>query len=104
MKHKHSLKSVVFAFSVAFYLGFGSGRTMAADNDQGQKPQLNDQLRSEDLHRANPPSPLKSEASIESSRKAPPSTEPPVIDPGRDGVPPSDAIVLFNGKDLSQWK
>ena len=27
--------------------------------------------------------------------------EPKVIDPG---PPPSDAIVLFNGKDLSQWK
>jgi len=27
--------------------------------------------------------------------------EPPVIDPG---PPPSDAIVLFDGKDLSKWK
>src|SRR5213079_3464388 len=27
--------------------------------------------------------------------------EPTVIDPG---PPPSDAIVLFDGKDLSQWK
>src|SRR5690349_11062590 len=27
--------------------------------------------------------------------------EPKVIDPG---PPPSDAIVLFDGKDLSQWK
>ena len=30
--------------------------------------------------------------------------EPPVIDPGPLGGPPSDAIVLFSGKDLSQWK
>ena len=30
-----------------------------------------------------------------------PAGEPRVIDPG---PPPSDAIVLFNGKDLSQWK
>jgi hypothetical protein len=30
--------------------------------------------------------------------------EPPVIDPGPVGGPPSDAIVLFDGKDLSQWK
>jgi len=29
--------------------------------------------------------------------------EPKVIDPGPVGGPPSDAIVLFNGKDLSQW-
>jgi hypothetical protein len=30
--------------------------------------------------------------------------EPPIITPGKtDGEPPSDAIVLFNGKDLSAW-
>src|SRR5882724_5952855 len=32
---------------------------------------------------------------------APPKDEPRVIEPG---PPPSDAIVLFGGKDLSQWK
>src|SRR6059036_1495943 len=31
----------------------------------------------------------------------PPKEEPRVIDPG---PPPSDAIVLFDGKDLSQWQ
>jgi 3-keto-disaccharide hydrolase len=30
--------------------------------------------------------------------------EPPVITPGRHGSPPSDAIVLFDGHDLSSWK
>lgn len=30
--------------------------------------------------------------------------EPPVVDPGPVGGPPSDAIVLFDGKDLSQWR
>src|SRR5215468_9993852 len=30
--------------------------------------------------------------------------EPPVIDPGPIGGPPSDAIVLFGGQDLSQWQ
>ena len=30
--------------------------------------------------------------------------EPPVIDPGPPGGPPSDAIVLFDGKDLSKWR
>jgi Domain of Unknown Function (DUF1080) len=32
---------------------------------------------------------------------AAPEGEPRVIDPG---LPPADAIVLFDGKDLSQWK
>jgi len=31
-------------------------------------------------------------------------TEPKVIDPGPVSGPPSDAIVLFDGKDLSKWK
>jgi len=31
-------------------------------------------------------------------------TLPPVIDPGPPGGPPSDAIVLFDGKDLSKWR
>ena len=30
--------------------------------------------------------------------------EPPVVDPGPPGGPPSDAIVLFDGTDLSQWE
>jgi hypothetical protein len=30
--------------------------------------------------------------------------EPKVIEPGANGSPPSDAIVLFDGKDLSQWE
>lgn len=30
--------------------------------------------------------------------------EPAVVDPGPPGGPPSDAIVLFDGKDLSQWE
>ena len=30
--------------------------------------------------------------------------EPKVIDPGPPGGPPSDAIVLFDGKDLSAWE
>lgn len=30
--------------------------------------------------------------------------EPPVVTPGENGSPPSDAIVLFDGKDLSAWE
>src|SRR5438477_8697261 len=30
--------------------------------------------------------------------------EPPVIDPGPAGGPPSDAVVLFDGKDVSKWQ
>ncbi len=30
--------------------------------------------------------------------------EPAVVTPGKGGAPPSDAIVLFDGSDLSQWQ
>ncbi|MGE3777788.1 MAG: DUF1080 domain-containing protein [Pirellulaceae bacterium] len=31
--------------------------------------------------------------------------EPPIVHPGKtDNLPPSDAVVLFNGEDLSQWE
>ena len=30
--------------------------------------------------------------------------EPAVVDPGRNGHAPSDAIVLFDGTDLSEWR
>ncbi len=30
--------------------------------------------------------------------------EPKIVNPGTDQPPPSDAIVLFGGKDLSQWE
>jgi hypothetical protein len=36
---------------------------------------------------------------------APPTREPTIVTPGRSGGdPPSDAIVLFGGKDLSRWR
>jgi hypothetical protein len=30
--------------------------------------------------------------------------KPPIITPGTDNSPPSDAVVLFDGKDMSAWK
>jgi hypothetical protein len=30
--------------------------------------------------------------------------EPPVINPGTPTTPPSDAVVLFDGKDLTKWE
>ena len=30
--------------------------------------------------------------------------EPPVVDPGSAGAPPSDAVVLFDGKDMNQFR
>src|ERR1051325_4376975 len=36
--------------------------------------------------------------------KLKPDQEPPIIEPGPIGGPPSDAVVLFNGKDLANFR
>ena len=38
-----------------------------------------------------------------SSQKKEDGPQPPMVDPGGPATPPSDAIVLFDGKDLSNW-
>lgn len=42
--------------------------------------------------------------SVEAAEPARQDREPPVVDPGPVGGPPSDAIVLFDGKDLSKFR
>ena len=85
----------------AFYLG----HTSAAENAQSPpQSQLNDKLLIEDLQRSKTASPSKADRAVESAAKQATSTEPPVVDPGLIGGPPSDAIVLFDGHDSSRWK
>jgi hypothetical protein len=38
-----------------------------------------------------------------SAAQAPEEPQPPVVEPGAPDRPPSDAIVLFNGRDMSGW-
>ena len=46
-----------------------------------------------------------SQSSQEPGPFPPPAKEPPIVTPGKtDSDPPSDAIVLFNGKALSGWR
>ena len=42
--------------------------------------------------------------SADGSATTKPASEPPIINPGPLGGPPSDAIVLFDGNDLSKWR
>jgi hypothetical protein len=43
-------------------------------------------------------------SSLPAADASKPDQEPPVVDPGPVGGPPSDAIVLFDGKDLSKFR
>jgi hypothetical protein len=80
---------------------FSALQTYAEDQAGGGQPQLNDKLLPQDFRKTQPP---RGEPTADPSSKAISATEPRVIDPGPLGGPPSDAMVLFNGGDLSQWK
>ena len=47
---------------------------------------------------------LATSFAADSGEVPPPKDEPRIIEAGPVGGPPSDAIVLFDGKDLSKWK
>jgi hypothetical protein len=52
----------------------------------------------------NPPPPSSSDANADPKTTEQWAPEPPVVSPGaNDGAPPSDAIVLFDGRNLDQW-
>ena len=81
-----------------FFLTF-----FASKAAEGQQPQLRDNLftgRNLSAH----PLLAKADTGSSSSGKSAVATEQPVIEPGPVGGPPSDALVLFDGHDLSPWK
>lgn len=39
----------------------------------------------------------------EGKKKSGPGPQPRVVDPGEQGKPPSDAVILFNGRDMTGW-
>lgn len=100
---KTTLRPLQLTLLCAFCLS-SSHQTKGADKAEGKEPQsqLNDKLFQEDVRRVKAPLP-KADSRNESAGKLPTRTEPPVIDPGPVGGRPADAIVLFDGQDLSQW-
>ena len=93
---------VVHALLVTVGLSLSAAVSFAADKaEPQQQPQLNDKLLIEDLRKGKQ-APQANQAAGASAKVA--GGEPVVIDPGPAGGPPSDAIVLFNGQDLAQWK
>src|SRR5690349_10916401 len=96
---RSGLTVLLWTFGLSLWTSIGSGAEKA--EPQQQQPQLNDKLLIEDLRKGKA-APQVGEPASASGKVA--SGEPAVIDPGPVGGPPSDAIVLFNGQDLSQWK
>jgi hypothetical protein len=74
--------------ALAIAAGSGAIRAVAPSSRREQSPAMQQTWKMHDLNRP----------------------QPRVIDPGapgtqeRPGAPPSDAVVLFNGKDMSEWR
>jgi len=102
---KFTPESALCTLLCASCLGFSVRRAAAAAEkaEPQPQPQLNDKLLIEDLQRG-PTFPTRTERAVESVGRVPAATEPPVVNPGPVGGPPSDAILLFGGQDLSHWK
>jgi len=101
---KITLKRIPLAVLFALCPGLTTVETFAQDKTERQpQPQLNDKLLPEDGLRRRTTAPA-TQRDTESADKVLKITEPPVIDPGPIGGPPSDAIPLFSGQDLSQWR
>src|SRR3954447_1813507 len=87
--HTHGtcrMKALRPLFLCTLTAGLGAGAVLFVGSEAGGQPK-----------KKNPPP----DAEYKSGIVWP---EPVVVTPGKDNGPPSDAIVLFDGKDLSKWK
>jgi hypothetical protein len=83
---------------IAFALLIAGGSIVLTRAQQPQQPQYTPQQVEEVRKKA-------MEMGLLRPANEAPKKEPPVITPGaKPGDPPSDAIILFDGKDLSGWK
>ena len=85
-----------FLFGLLFWLPISPFAPLSI---HAQQPQLNDKLTPEDVRRAH----SATGPGVTTTSRAQ-AKEPCVVDPGPIGGPPADAVVLFDGHDLSQWK
>src|ERR1044071_3796189 len=93
---KLTLERLLLVWVLALCVCLPAAPARAEDKAATQKqPQLNDKLLPEDVKKA---------ITTPGSGQVTSAAEPAVVDPGPNGGPPSDAVVLFNGRDSAQWK